>query len=361
MLCCGGNMKRTLLLMMIMVAGCQTPPGVIFPPVDPPILFPPKPEVTRISWVGQLMTEADLKPGVSGFAAWGEAFFGKNPVRTMLTPFALCTDGKSRLFVADSNAQVVHVFDLETRKYEAWKPGDNRPFSQPVGVAWDPAGKLFVCDSIGAAVFVFDTNGALVSEWGGGRFTRPTGIAVDPARSRILVVDTAAHALVELNTSGEVVRKLGERGVGLGQFNFPTHLTIDRTGKVYVSDTLNFRVVQYSPDLKPIRQIGSHGDLPGYFSQPKGVATDSENHLYVVDAQFESVQVFDDQGRLLMDFGEEGNKPAEFWLPTGIFIDPQDRIWIADSYNKRVQVFDYHAHKATPANGAAPSPTEVKP
>ena len=42
----------------------------------------------------------------------------------MLTPYAVCTDGQDRLFVADTNAQTVHVFDLRTRRYEQWKPAE---------------------------------------------------------------------------------------------------------------------------------------------------------------------------------------------------------------------------------------------
>ena len=55
----------------------------------------------------------DLKPGKSFFQGMGEMVFGRGPARSMLTPYAVCTDGADRLFVADSNAQVVHVFDLK--------------------------------------------------------------------------------------------------------------------------------------------------------------------------------------------------------------------------------------------------------
>jgi DNA-binding beta-propeller fold protein YncE len=350
-----------LILALLWVCGCGTKPGVIFPPPDPQIVFPPPPEPARISWVGQLVTEADLKPGKSGLKGLSEALFGKEGIRSMLTPMAVCTDGKSRLFVADSNAQVIHVFDLDTRKYAMWRPGKDRSFSQPVGVAWDPAGRLLVADSAASAVFVFDSAGTMMAEWGQGLFSRPCGIAVDAPRGRVLVVDTGAHELVQLSLSGAVTRRVGRRGGALGEFNYPTHVAVDRQGRVYVSDTLNFRVQQFSPELAPLRQIGSHGDLPGYFAAPKGVATDSQGHVYVVDAQFESVQIFDDQGRLLLDFGEEGNRPAEFWLPSGIFIDPADRIWVADSYNRRVQVFDYHAYTPAPEQQKTSSPVEVKP
>jgi sugar lactone lactonase YvrE len=151
-----------------------------------------------------------------------------------------------------------------------------------------------------------------------------------------------------LSYDGQMLNRIGSRGTGLGQFNYPTNLALDSTGRLFVSDSLNFRVQVFDADLRPVRTIGKKGDLPGYFAQPKGIALDTENHLYVLDAQFENVQLFNPMGQILMDFGEEGHGPGQFWLPPSIFINqtpstanPANRIYIADSYNRRIQVFDY--------------------
>ncbi|MHC4770077.1 MAG: 6-bladed beta-propeller [Planctomycetota bacterium] len=336
------------------LGGCGQPKGVVFEPLAEPLQWPAPPEPARIGFVGQLVTSADLKPARSFGQLLGEGLFGKKDVHSMLSPFALCTDGGERLFVCDSNAQVVHVFDLESRVYAQWRPsaegGDGgpkakepeaEPFSQPVGVAWDPQGRLLVSDSVAGCVFIFDADGSCIGRVGSGILTRPSGLVVDPVEGRIVVADTAAHQVVVLDLEGRLLTRFGGRGLELGQFNFPTNVALDSAGRLYVADTLNFRVQVFERDLQPVRQIGSAGDLPGYFSRPKGLAFDSEDHLYVVDAHFESVQIFDPHGPLLLSFGQEGSGPGEFWLPAGIHIDPSDRIWIADSYNRRVQVFQY--------------------
>lgn len=326
-------------------AGCARPAGVIFAPLSEPLVWPTPPEAPRIAYVGQLSTSADLKPAVPFFQGLGQAIFGKRAVASMLSPYAVCTDGADRVFVADNNGQLVHVFNLATRKYEQWRPTGELKFTQPVGIAYDPAGRLLVADSLSGVVFVFDAAGAYQGQLGAGEFQRPCGVAVDPRTRRIFVADVMSHQILIFSPDGRVVSRLGQRGPGPGEFNFPTNVAIDGQGRLYVSDSLNFRVQQFSADLKPLRQIGSQGDMPGSFSQPKGLAVDSEGHLYVIDSRFENVQVFRDDGRLLMDFGEEGNKPGQFWLPAGIFVDVRNRIWVADSYNRRVQVFDYLPEK----------------
>ena len=325
-----------------MQVGCAGRAKPIFPPVNPPIVWPDAPERPRIRYIGQIATSDDLKRPVGGLEALGGAIFGKKPRRAMLTPFAACTDGENRLFVADSNAQLVHVFNLKTRKYAAWVPKKPKRFSQPVGVAFDTSRRrLFVSDSVGGTVYIFNDGGDPIGETLPGLFSRPTGIFYDETSHHVLVTDTAAHTVTVCGPGGEPITRFGQRGERLGEFNFPTSVAVDSNGLVYVCDALNFRIQQFSRDFQPIKQIGRKGDMPGYFGQPKAVACDSQNHLYVVDAQFEAVQIFDAEGRLLLNFGEEGHNPGQFWLPTGILIDATDRIWVADDYNRRVQVFQY--------------------
>ena len=337
--------SRTLPLLLFLVAavfsGCASNSGVVFARADTELRWPPPPDTPRIAYVGQLVSSRDLKPAKSGGESLAELLFGKKPEKGMISPLAVCTDGADRVFIADAGAQVVVVFDLGTRKFREWKPPKDRAqLSRPVGLALDPSGNLLVADSVGGALFLFGPSGEFLGTFGDNTLDRPVGVAVDPD-GRIFVADAGAHQVVVLAPDGEEITRIGRRGTGQGEFNFPTYVALDREGRLYVSDSLNFRVQVFDADFQPERIIGSKGDLPGYFSQPKGIAVDPEGHIYVIDAQFEAVQIFDEMGRLLMAFGQEGDAPGEFWLPGGMFIDPKGWIWIADSYNRRVQVFEY--------------------
>ena len=341
-------MKRwmPILLLLMMLGGCAKPAGVIFPPMEQPLVWPPAPEQPRLAYVGQLATSEDLKPSKGFFEEMGQALFGKKSVRAMVSPFAVCTDQGNRVFVADNGAKLIHVMDLKTRKYAQWKPSKKeKPFEQLVGIAYDPAGRLLVSDSAAGVIFAFDVNGKLLGELGAGLLDRPCGVAVQAGTGRIFVADVAAHQVVILSPDGQLLQRLGRRGFAPGEFNYPTNLALDSQNRLYVSDSMNFRVQQLSAELLPLRLIGGQGDTPGYFGQPKGVAIDRDDHLYVVDSRHENVQIFDPEGRLLLVFGEEGNGPGQFWLPAGIFIDANNRVWIADSYNQRVVVLDYLPEK----------------
>src|SRR5262245_32690746 len=155
----------------------------------------------------------------------------------MLTPYALCTDGRWRLYVADSNAQVVHVFDMATRKYAQWVP--NTPikhFSQPVGIAHDSIGSLYVSDSAAGCIYVFDSNGKNILTIGREFVNRPCGLAFDDKNSRLFVADAGSHEVIVLSRDGRLISRIGSRGTDLGQFNYPTNVALDSQGWLYVSD-----------------------------------------------------------------------------------------------------------------------------
>jgi sugar lactone lactonase YvrE len=292
--------------------------------------------------MGSIVSSDDLRPGRSAGQGFFDAIFGRKPAQGMVSPIAVAVGPGGRVFVADPGVRGVHVFDLETRAYEIWRPpAEVSPFTQPVGLAALEGGGLLVSDSADAALFVFDEAGGFVGTVGDGLLQRPVGVAVDETGGRVFVADAAAHLVVVLALDGEEITRFGGRGTGPGEFNFPTHLALGADGSVFVADTLNFRVQAFAPDLSPRLSIGSKGDLPGYFAQPKGIAVDAAGRVFVVDAHFEAVQIFDSGGALLMAFGREGSGPGEFWLPAGVNIDKRGWIWIADSYNRRVQAFAY--------------------
>src|SRR5262249_37928022 len=186
------------------------------------------------------------KPAVGFGESLGSALFGKKPVYSMLSPYAVCTDESDRLFVADSNAQFVHLFDLRTRQYAQIRPANaSKRFGQTVGIAYDSAaGRLFVSDSALARIFVFNRDGSASGEIGAGTVQRPCGLAWDGRAQRLFVADTGLHQVLIFSPTGTLLARLGSRGTALGQFNFPTNVTLDTRGRIYVSDSLNFRVQQ---------------------------------------------------------------------------------------------------------------------
>ncbi len=262
----------------------------------------------------------------------------------LLRPYATTHDSQGRLLVADAGMRGVHIYDFEKHKYQFLKGAKGNAFESPIDVACDAADNIYVSDSARARIYVFDSKGKFQRYIGGStqepRMLRPTGMALDKTAKQIYVTDTLRHQVLVLGLDGSLIRAIGKRGSGEGEFNFPTSLALV-SGKLYVVDAMNFRIQTITPEGRFVRAFGQLGNQSGTLNRPKGIAADTDGHLYVVDALFETVQVFNTDGQLLYYFGSTGSKPGQFQLPTGISIDSRNIIYVADSYNRRVQVFRY--------------------
>ena len=82
--------------------------------------------------------------------------------------------------------------------------------------------------------------------FGKGELERVTGMAVDPERQRIYLVDAPRSTLLVYSLDGKKQAEWGRRGSAVGEFNFPLDVALDPDGNVYVLDALNFRVQVFS-------------------------------------------------------------------------------------------------------------------
>lgn len=355
-------------LALVACAGCAATPKPIFVAAASAMVWPPPPDTPRIRYLGEIRGESSLGRVPRGLDALREILTGPPPALDFVAPTSVAASGQ-RVYVTDRSAPggaALLALDLDARTISAWRP--SAPAMQwpiDVTIAGD---RLAVADAAAAVVFLFDLTGRFVGALGGGVLQRPAAVAWDPSTRELWVVDSGLHACVVFDRSGSPTRRVGGRGAGAGQFNFPAGICVyeraaaaattsmpdlnddDRAAPAYadaagsgrlvaVADAMNFRVQVLDPSGAPRLRFGRKGDAAGDFSLPRDVAADSGGRLYVLDTQFENVQVFDDRGRLLMALGQEGRGPGEFNLPGGLSIDAQNRIWVADTYNRRVQVF----------------------
>lgn len=293
----------------------------------------------QIRLVNEISTTTDTLFRKGGLSALTELVIGKERLR-MERPFSVHVDHQERIFVSDPDTHQVHMFDPPGGEYRIIRGENSRELVSPLCLASDDAGHLYITDSVAGAVYRYGVKDARLEPFSKSQLARPTGVAFDPFLQRLFVVDTLAHQVVVLGLAGEELYRIGRRGEGQGEFNYPTDITIDKCGRVLVNDTLNSRIQVFSPGGKFLLAFGTLGDAPGSFLRAKGLATDSSGSIYVSDALTDMIQIFDFHGRHMASFGRSGSEKGEFWMPLGLFIDQEDRLYAVDVYNKRVQVFD---------------------
>jgi DNA-binding beta-propeller fold protein YncE len=326
----------------------KAPAGRSASPVVPrQLTWPLPPETPRVRYIDTYHGADDFKPPKK--TGWKTLLLGDDeasrPSDMLVKPYGVAVSDAGRVYVTDTAARRVFVFDPEIKKVSFLGESGQGKLMKPTGVAVDDDGKVFIADATLNRVFGYGPAGNLVIAIGhDGELQAPSGLATDRDRKLLYLADSSKHQILCYSTvNGSSVRSIGRRGSEPGEFNFPTNLFVDAKGQLYVADTLNFRIQVFGPDGRFLRAFGVQGDAAGTFNRPKGVAVDSEGHIYVADSSFNNFQIFDPDGTLLLSVGSGGREAGEFQLPAGLFIDSLDRIFVADQGNSRVQAFQYLA------------------
>jgi DNA-binding beta-propeller fold protein YncE len=318
------------------------------PPVKKPVnlVWPLPPQKPRIKFLDYLANNTDVEPPKQ--KGWLQKLINEDAssnVIGMKQPAGIAVDSKERIYVADTIAGTVFVFDRQNKSLSLLGAEAAGKLVSPFGVAIDSHDNIYVSDVRLKQINIYDPEWnlkGLVHTIGGQDLINPVGLALDEARNRLIVVDSHAHHIVVANLDHpDQGTFFGKRGEDEADFNFPVFAAIDRTGQIYVTSTLSFAVKVFDKDFKYVKTLGKHGDGIGMFDRPKGVAFDSEGHLYVADASFSNFQIFDPEGRTLLFVGGFGKDPGYFLVPSAIFIDKKDRIYVSDSANKRIQIFQF--------------------
>ena len=289
----------------------------------------------QVRFIGELSLPEHLGIEESAWTRFWRWVAGSERADALYRPFAVAVSPSGEIAVSDPGLRAVRRYFPRENRHERLSEG----LVSPLGLAF--VGELLVvADGQTATLAVFDPNGARVpAPWKLPTFSRPTGLALDAARGRLFVVDAGAHCVHLISLVGAAPLRIGERGTGDGQFNYPTHLAVDGRGHLFITDSMNFRVQELDDQLGFVRALGGLGDEPGDLPRSKGLAVDAKGTLWVVEGAFDVVQGFDAKGELIAVFGGRGTEAGRLWLPAGLAVDSEGKLYVADTWNGRVQVY----------------------
>lgn len=304
------------LAVAVVAAGCATPPAKA--PAPPEALFyPPPPDPPRIQHLATFDTASSVNPKRSELADFvlGE----KKKEEALVRPYGAALF-EGRIYVADSRAPGIAIFDLAARRFSLFNGSGAGKLQRPINVTIDKDGTKYVTDTGRNQVVVYDRQDRFLAAYGAKGEFKPVDTAI--AGERLYVVDIEHHRIEVLDKrNGKPLFRFGSPGSAEGTIYHPTNLAIGPGGDVFVADTGNFRVSRFTADGKFVRAYGEAGQTPGRFARPKGIAVDRAGRLYVGDAAFQNVQIFNDAGQVLMAFGHAWDGKTGLSLPAGVSID----------------------------------------
>ena len=142
---------------------------------------------------------------------------------------------------------------------------------------------------------------------------------------------TMGHQVFKFSPEGKLLMTIGKPGGATGPTECcwqPNDVITNQKGEIFISEghgaNPNDRILKYTPDGKLIKVIGKRGSGPGEFNGPHSLAFDSQGRLFVGDRSNNRTQILDQEGNFIADW-------PQFSRPSGLFIDRNDMLYSADS------------------------------
>lgn len=247
--------------------------------------------------------------------------------------------------------------------------GSSAMFNYPFGITVDTSGTLYVADSNNNRVRKVTAAGVVSTLAGSGtygfvegtgasaQFRGPYGVAVDTSGT-VYVADRGNHKIRKITAAGVVSTLAGSGTAGYldgtgtaAQFNFPSGVTVDASGSVYVADSNNnrIRVITTAGVVFTLAGSGAFGFADGIgtgaqFNGPGGVAVDSSGNVYVADQTNHRIRKITTAGVVSTlagsgtpSFADGTGTAAQFYNPFSVTVDGSGNVYVADTGNQRIR------------------------
>lgn len=165
----------------------------------------------------------------------------------------------------------------------------------------------------------------------------PDGLAVD-VRGNVYAVSSDSGNVQKFNSSGELLASFGS-GEGDGQFKYPTSITVDPKGNIFVlNGRFDSSIIQldssgnFAAKWKPqTRGFANRSHQVGFHPSPKAIAAGPDGSIYVLYGGMDcSVQRFDVHGNLISTIGVMGTGRGEFVMPKAIAVDMSGNLYVSE-------------------------------
>ncbi|KPA12797.1 NHL repeat containing protein [Candidatus Magnetomorum sp. HK-1] len=283
----------------------------------------------------------------------------RNAQGKMLAPYDLSIDKSNNLYVTDIETHCVIKFSDNGQLldlFDSWGPDFENYFYKPTGIVvaqLDGYEILIVSDSGNDRVLTFLPNGVPLREHEyitnklSLNFNAPSGIATDNS-GKIFIADTLNNRIVQIQIRPEIsVNQWASQGIQNGYFIRPRGIFF-QNDRLFVSsgasyDSLSHHFIQsFSPEGDFIQKWSKASHNEDHFNEPSGIVA-NDKYYYVLDSGNHRVLQYFLDGTFFQEWGRRGVGPGEMESPTGLALF-QEYVIVADTGNHRIQIFDNNGY-----------------
>ena len=253
------------------------------------------------------------------------------------TPEGIACDDRGMVVVADTGNGRILRYRFQDKKISNDLPAIELPeLTLPTHLQLNSRGEIFALDRKTRRIVRLTPQGAFHS------YLEPTGMpsASDVPRSFFIDRNDAIYVLDILS---ERVLVLNPEGRYLTHKNFPkvhgffSDLAVDYKETHFLIDSVQATVFAAAKDAAAFSPLTQN--LKEYMRFPTAITTDNRGRLYLVDHNGSRIIILGPDGSLLGRLSAMGWKPGFLNYPSQLCINSRGEIFIADTNNNRIQIF----------------------
>jgi sugar lactone lactonase YvrE len=255
----------------------------------------------------------------------------------MKSPEGVACGEKSVLIVSDTGNGRLLRYTFQGKAVKAEREIKVPQLTFPLRVQLNSKGEIFVLDGKKRRILRLTPAG----EFEG--YVDPQGLPPSPAmiprsfkigtNDSIYILDIFGERVIELSPDGRY-----QREVQFPQdYGFFSDLTVDSRGNLFLIDTIQrmvYSAVRETKGFSPFAQgLSDHLNFPTYLT------ADTRGRIYIVDKDGAGIVILGQDGSFIGRQLSMGWTEGLLYYPTQICLSEKGEVFIADRGNNRVQVF----------------------
>jgi sugar lactone lactonase YvrE len=160
----------------------------------------------------------------------------------------------------------------------------------------------------------------------------PRSFKID-SKDNIYILDIFGARVIMVGADGKYQKHIGfPKGYG-----FFSDLQVDFKGNIFLVDSIKNMVFSAARDAKEFSPLTK--SLKEYSNFPTAITTDNRGTIYLVDENGGGIVILGQDGSFLGRQLSMGWNEGLLYYPSQICINDKDTVFIADRGNSRVQIF----------------------
>lgn len=252
-------------------------------------------------------------------------------------PEGVACNEKSLLIVGDTGNDRLLRYTLEEKNLKAGTEIKIPELSNPIRVRMNSKGEIFVLDGKRRRVVRLNPDGSFKG------YVDPEGVPSPSAfvprsfkidrNDNIYILDIFTGRVLVLNPEGKYQKQVPFPK----DYGFFSDLAIDSRGNILLIDCIKAMVFSATRDSNSFSPLT--GSLREYLDFPTSLTTDNRGTIYIVDQNGSGIVILGQDGSYLGRQLTMGWTEGLLYFPSQMCVNEKGEVFIADRGNSRVQIF----------------------